>query len=1248
MKRKALTILVFAGLLLLPLGAFLLRSIPQGQTPQPMAQSETNLGHQTPLQITEAERKQAAPRRPEVTPAQGASGRKPLRDMVQVPVTLASRDSASPYNAPEAKTASLFTTTDLENREPVRRFEKIGELAKADESRAEKPYDDLKGALEFEFNMTKDPATGKIPEGIFAAEREQANEIVKRQSALRIPEVAAYNFAGPDNLGGRTRAIAYDVRYNGTTNRIILAGGISGGVFKSIDDGATWVRKSPTGEHFSCTSIAQDTRVGSQDTWYYTVGEAIGNSTSATGATYVGDGVYKSTDNGETWVRLPASNTGALESFDRNTDLINRVVVDPTNGNVYIAALATILRSINGGTSWTAVLSGTLADTSDLTDIAVTSTGRFYAGFAGTHAAGQDGVWTSTDGAVWTRIAGPGGTPAGWPANAAYGRVVLAIAPSSENLVYAMFSNNFTSGCPGDPVNTVPGVEAGLFRWNQTTTTWTNLSATLPDEVGCTSGNDPFAVQGGYDLVVAVKPDDATTVFIAGTNTYRSTDSGATWTRIGGYAGAAGYAQYLNSHPDIHFIVFQPTSSITMLCGNDGGIQRTINDLAGTVAWTPINSGFRTYQYYYVANDPRSGNAKVIGGAQDNGTTRNVGGSGILFESVYSGDGASVGLTDPAATGGVQYEYVASQNGDIQRRLSTDPGGVTTDIKPAAVVTNGLFVTLFKLDPDNSERLYYANDSALYRTTSASTVAPGTWTSMTGIATAVSAVAGARISAIGLSRGAYSVATSSLFLGTSDGRVFRLDDPTGVAAATAPVNITGAGFPAAAYVSSISANPTNDDTVLVTFSNYGVTSVFFTGNANSPGPVWTAVEGTLTLPSYRSSAIVDTGAGGLQYFVGTSQGLYRTTGLPGLPAWTQEGSAFMGNAVASNLDLRASDNKLLVGTHGYGMWSAFVGGAPTAAYGNVDGTITDASGAAVGGVTINLSGTMAGETITDANGHYGFDGVETNGFYTVTPSRVNYTFSPANRSFSLLGVHTDASFTASANGAHLNAIDTTEFFVRQQYLDFLFREPDPPGFIGWVNTIRNCAAVDPNCDRIHVSEMFYRSQEFQERGYFAYRFYSTALGRKPDYAEFVPDLARVSGFLTDDELAAAKTAFVDDFMSRPAFASRYNSLGNAAYVDALINTAGVNLANRQSLIDALNARTQTRAQVLRQIAESGEVYQKYYNQAFVVMEYFGYLRRDPDALYTNWISVLDANPGDSRHMVDGFVNSAEYRNRFAQ
>jgi hypothetical protein len=109
----------------------------------------------------------------------------------------------------------------------------------------------------------------------------------------------------------------------------------------------------------------------------------------------------------------------------------------------------------------------------------------------------------------------------------------------------------------------------------------------------------------------------------------------------------------------------------------------------------------------------------------------------------------------------------------------------------------------------------------------------------------------------------------------------------------------------------------------------------------------------------------------------------------------------------------------------------------------------------------------------------------------------------------------------------------------------------------------------------------------------------------------------------------------------------YNALNNAAFVQMEMQTAGVNLPNSGALITSLDMQTATRAQVLRQIVESNEVYQKYYNQAFVVMQYFGYLRRDPDALYLNWIAALDQN-GDPRGMVNGFMNSIEYRQRFGQ
>jgi Calx-beta domain-containing protein/uncharacterized protein DUF4214 len=225
-----------------------------------------------------------------------------------------------------------------------------------------------------------------------------------------------------------------------------------------------------------------------------------------------------------------------------------------------------------------------------------------------------------------------------------------------------------------------------------------------------------------------------------------------------------------------------------------------------------------------------------------------------------------------------------------------------------------------------------------------------------------------------------------------------------------------------------------------------------------------------------------------------------------------------------------------------------------------------------------------------------------------------------------------------------NPIDQTAFFVRQHYIDFLGREPDPAGFQDWQNTINNCPAGNTTCDRIHVSGNFFQSPEFQQRGYFVYRFYPVAIGRKPDYAEFIPDLASVSGFLTDAQLEAAKVAFVIDFMARPGFA-QYNGMSNTQYVDTLLLNAGITHPARNFWIAALGNGSRTRAQVLREIADSNEVNIKYFNQAFVVMQYFGYLRRDPDAFYLDWIQVLNSS-NDSRGMITGFVNSAEYRLRF--
>ncbi|MDB5191958.1 MAG: glycoside hydrolase, family [Segetibacter sp.] len=770
-------------------------------------------------------------------------------------------------------------------------------------------------ALEFEFEMTKDPATGKIPEGIRGLEAAEVLSISNENQRMNRISDNNYSFQGPDNLGGRTRSVVYDVRYDGNINKTVMAAGVSGGVWKSLDGGVTWVRKSPPNVHYSCTSIAQDTRTGQQDTWYYSTGEALGNSANAAGAGYFGNGIYKSSDNGETWTRLASSNTTALETFTTAMDAIMKIQVNPIDGAIYAAALATIRRSTDGGATWETALGGTLNNSSQVTDVVITSTGRLYAAFAGSNTNTVDGIWTSETGApgTWTKLAGTGAAtnPSTWDAQSTYGRVVLAITPSNENLIYAMYSKG-TSSC----INT-PTPEARFFKWDLLSSTWTNLSANLPDEPGCSDGNDPFAVQGGYDMVVAVHPTNPNLILIGGTNAYRSTDgftSAINTKRIGGYAGPSTYTQYTNSHPDIHTFAFVPNTN-ALLCGNDGGVQRTEDVTAEIVSWVMSSNGFRTYQYYYVALDPRAGNNKVIGGAQDNGTTRNIGGSGVIFENVLSGDGVSVGLSKPI--NGATFEYAGSQSGSITRRNSTSLPFYGTNIRPILSNANGLFITLFHLDPDTTEFLYYVNKDTVYRTTSASTVNRNSWTNLTGVS---DLVAGS-ITALTTTRGAYTP-NSSLFFGTNGSKLYRLNDPANVDPITAPVDISSSSFNSDAYISSIAVNPRNDDTAIVTFSNYGVVSVWWTGNAKSATPTWQNIEGNLTLPSYRSSAIAIVN-GEAEYYVGTSSGLFRTKidgTNPTSTVWVQEASNEIGNAVVRDLKLRTIDNNLLVGTHGFGMW----------------------------------------------------------------------------------------------------------------------------------------------------------------------------------------------------------------------------------------------------------------------------------------------------------------------------------------
>ncbi len=243
-----------------------------------------------------------------------------------------------------------------------------------------------------------------------------------------------------------------------------------------------------------------------------------------------------------------------------------------------------------------------------------------------------------------------------------------------------------------------------------------------------------------------------------------------------------------------------------------------------------------------------------------------------------------------------------------------------------------------------------------------------------------------------------------------------------------------------------------------------------------------------------------------------------------------------------------------------------------------------------------------------------------------------------------------------------NPIDDARFFVRQQYLDFLSRQPDAGGWDYWTNLINGtpgnnpapCATNDAACldnRRISVSAAFFIEQEFQDTGSFVYRFYKGTLSRRPNYAEFVPDRSRIVGGAT---LEASKQAFAEAWVRRAEFLQKYpQSLSATDFVNTLLatikDTSGVDLSSqRQIYVDQLQAGG-SRAQIIRSVVDTAAFQQAEYNRAFVLMQYFGYLKRDPDADgYNFWLDVLSNRvAGNYRAMVCAFITSAEYQDRFS-
>jgi hypothetical protein len=613
--------------------------------------------------------------------------------------------------------------------------------------------------------------------------------------------------------------------------------------------------------------------------------------------------LFKSTDGGQTWTLLPSTSGTPPSDFTNMWQYVWRVAVDPSNttqDEVYAAIYGQIMRSTDGGASWTRVL-GDPVVRSRYTEVIVSSTGVVYATLSSD--GGTQGIFRSPDGITWTNI-----TPAGLTNHT---RIVLGLAPSNETIMYCEVSDrNGTSdeGFYKYIYLTGDGSGAGGF--------WQDRSAQMANLPGH-SGNAPLQTYTSYCMDVAVHPQNPEVVFIGGVHLYRSTDGFATNSND---AWAGGW-QYPNHHADQHYMVFHPTNPAIAYTGSDGGVHKTTNTLAGSITWTPLNNGYNTSQFYTTAIDENlPGSDVVIGGMQDNGTWfTNSLVSTSWWTEILGGDGSYCAVADAS---GVEGTYLVSvQNGVMYRFTANNSTGAYatwTRFDPTGAGSY-LFINPFIVDPNDTKMVYLGTSNGVWRNSDYTAVPLWSndptllnWARLTTVPTNNS------VTALAMSRSVSRI----LYFGTANGQVYRIPNADTAPAGTIPTQIyMGTSWSSGSYVTGIAIHPNDDQKVLVGVSNYNVISLFWTEDG---GATWSPVEGNLggaSGPSVRDVAIVP--YGGIDIFLAaTSTGLYSTFYMVGSSThWSLEAPGLMGNVVVDQLATRPADGLVVAATHGKGVYS---------------------------------------------------------------------------------------------------------------------------------------------------------------------------------------------------------------------------------------------------------------------------------------------------------------------------------------
>ena len=803
-------------------------------------------------------------------------------------------------------------------------------------------FDDPQSRRDWELQRLQDPQTGKIPHNVRFKELAFINSQGIKQANPIASEGTPWMHRGPFHVGGRTRGAAVDV----TNEKRIVAGGVSGGMWLTTDGGSSWRPTQEAWEISSISCLVQDRRKGYEQNWYAGTGEAYGQSAGSPGAYYYGNGLLVSKDSGNSWQSINSTLGSSNSAFNTPWQLVWNVLVDTTRYDstiLYAATYQNIMRSNNGGETWTVVRK----TNAYFNEIYLDHDGVLYSTSSSDAFATQRGIFYSINGWNWKSI-----TPNNWQGRT-YKRVVLGIRGSQPAdtfvRIYAIVNTE-------DWGKSFPD-SRGELEWNAMSVmevsrenpkriiSQRDISRNLPQTKYALNS---WRTQGSYDMVVGVFPprkEEKDIVFIGGTNIYRSMsgfEDSLHTDIIAGYkrnTSLPNFEMWPNQHPDQHVWMFYPSDPNKVLNGNDGGLFYSDSCLSGDIQWKSLNNGYLTTQFYTVALDPgrmgvdpnRKLDPLIVVGAQDNNQMMtNDFSPQAEWQIAYPGDGSYCAIEEGGA-----HAYFSKQLGNTVRvKLSADRKTVVAKrrIDPIGVKRSDYeFINPFVMDPSNKDIMYLTAGRFIYRNQNLSSIELNGRTDSISQGWSKSAdslrIVSQKITAIGIwpKQDPDSNISVPLYFGTNVKYVYAIDNPqkgTMKFRALKTPPVVGNG-----NVGCIAVHPENPKELVVVYSNYGVYSMF---RSTDGGDNWSKIGGNLEAnengtgdaPSIKWFKYVPV-ADGMVYMVGTSVGLFAADSLNGLKTnWVHQAPGEIGNAVVDMIDYREVDGTLAVATHGRGIFYA--------------------------------------------------------------------------------------------------------------------------------------------------------------------------------------------------------------------------------------------------------------------------------------------------------------------------------------